>query len=209
MVIAKASATLQLAPPRLAAPAGVTETLVRWMLAIVAFDFFNYWLHRINHAVPALWALHRFHHDERHVSAATALRAHWLSVPIEQLFVLVPVAWLLGLDVLHGPVVLFMTALVAISHMNSDFGLGPLTRLVVGPRYHRVHHDRDRQWHDSNFANILPVWDFAFGTYRAPEVASARAPGLDGVPPTASYARALMPPFGEWRRMLRGRIGRA
>lgn len=205
-VIAHAGAWLQLAPQRLAAPAGTVETCARWALALVAFDFFNYWLHRINHAIPALWALHRFHHDERHLSAATALRAHWLSVPIQQLLVLVPVAWLLGLDALQGPVVFVMTAVAAVSHMNIDFGLGRLTRFVVGPRYHRLHHDRDRKSHDSNFANILPVWDIAFGTYREPAVAGRRPPGLDDVPPTTSYARALMPPFGEWGRMLRQRI---
>jgi sterol desaturase/sphingolipid hydroxylase (fatty acid hydroxylase superfamily) len=206
LVIAHASAWLQLAPPRLATPEGPLETWVRWTLVLVAFDFFNYWLHRANHALPVLWALHRFHHDERHLSAATSLRAHWLSVPLEQVFVLVPVAWLLGLDALQGPVAFALTVLVAVSHMNCDFGLGRLARVIVGPRYHRVHHDRDRQWHARNFANLMPIWDIAFGTFREPVAGGARLPGLEGVPPTASYFRMLMPPVADWRRLLRGCI---
>ena len=205
-LIARASAWLTIAPLRLAQPEGPWEAGLRWTLALVALDFFNYWLHRLNHAVPALWALHRFHHDERHLSAATSLRAHWLSVPLSHAFCLVPVAWLLGLDALNGSVVLVVTAVVAISHMNCDIGFG---LVVVGARYHRVHHDRDRSWHDSNFADVLPLWDILFGTYRAPPGVPGRSPGLADVAPTTSVGAALALPVTEWRRLLRTRINRA
>jgi sterol desaturase/sphingolipid hydroxylase (fatty acid hydroxylase superfamily) len=48
-------------------------------------------------------------------------------------------------------------------HSNVRLPLGPFRRLVGGPEFHRVHHTTggDR----SNYASLLPVLDWIFGTY--------------------------------------------
>ncbi len=55
-------------------------------------------LHRLVHAVPMLWRLHRIHHADRMIDLSTALRNH----PLEQLLVLAivcPMILLLGVPV--------------------------------------------------------------------------------------------------------------
>ena len=55
------------------------------------------------------------------------------------------------------------------SHANVDMSFGRVgERLLVGPRFHRLHHARaepdERHIHDHNFAPVFPVWDILFGT---------------------------------------------
>ena len=190
-------------PERPAAPEGPLAITVRTIVAVVVYDFLTYWFHRMSHAVPALWVLHRFHHDERHLNAATSLRAHWLNIPLIHLAVMVPLTWLLGFRAIPEPVFLLLTAYAAFSHLNIDFSLGRFTRVMVGPRYHRLHHDRDRRLHDGNYAEMFPIWDVLFKTFHDPEGRGRRALGVDDVPPTASFAKAILPPVAEWWQMLR------
>ena len=55
------------------------------------------------------------------------------------------------------------------SHANVDMSFGRVgERLLVGPRFHRLHHARadadEPHIHDHNFAPVFPVWDMLFGT---------------------------------------------
>ena len=55
------------------------------------------------------------------------------------------------------------------SHANVDMSFGKVgERLIVGPRFHRLHHARanpdERHIHDHNFAPVFPIWDILFGT---------------------------------------------
>jgi hypothetical protein len=42
--------------------------------------------------------------------------------------------------------------------------LGILQHLIITPAHHRVHHARDPLYIDTNFASVLPLWDWLFGT---------------------------------------------
>jgi hypothetical protein len=45
-----------------------------------------------------------------------------------------------------------------------DGRLGILQHLVITPAHHRVHHAKNSLYLDTNFANVLPVWDWIMGT---------------------------------------------
>ncbi|MBS1530169.1 MAG: sterol desaturase family protein, partial [Bacteroidetes bacterium] len=45
-----------------------------------------------------------------------------------------------------------------------DGRLGFLRHLIITPAHHRVHHSKNHLYLDTNFANVLPVWDWAMGT---------------------------------------------
>jgi sterol desaturase/sphingolipid hydroxylase (fatty acid hydroxylase superfamily) len=45
--------------------------------------------------------------------------------------------------------------------------IGPLRMLLGSPEIHHWHHDRDRD--AGNYANISPLMDILFGTYRCPD----------------------------------------
>ena len=59
---------------------------------------------------------------------------------------------------------------------SSGVSIGPITRLIVTPQIHRVHHSLEWQEANSNFASFLSLWDRLFGT------AAKAAPQQFGVP---------------------------
>ncbi|MER8501687.1 sterol desaturase family protein [Mesorhizobium sp. M0195] len=47
--------------------------VISGVLVAIAGDFFYYWIHRAQHAVPFLWRMHATHHSIRELTAWTAL----------------------------------------------------------------------------------------------------------------------------------------
>jgi len=45
--------------------------------------------------------------------------------------------------------------------LNSTFGM-----IFVMPDHHRVHHQQDQFYTDSNFSDIFIIWDRIFGTFK-------------------------------------------
>ncbi len=135
----------------------------------------QYALHRLVHAVPLLWRLHRIHHTDRLVDLSTALRNH----PLEYLLVLAsvcPMILLLGVPVwamVTVELALFASALY--SHANIRLPQRwskRLERVVVTPGFHLAHHSAERREHDSNYGEFITLWDRLFGSYSgSPQIA--------------------------------------
>jgi sterol desaturase/sphingolipid hydroxylase (fatty acid hydroxylase superfamily) len=51
-----------------------------------------------------------------------------------------------------------------------DGRLGFLNRVILTPSHHRVHHSRNPLYIDTNFCNLLNVWDRLFGTLQDEQV---------------------------------------
>jgi hypothetical protein len=77
--------------------------------------------------------------------------------------------------------------------------------LIGAPELHHWHHDRDRD--AGNYANISPLMDILFGTYRCPDHEPARF-GLNE-PPPATYPGHLIRPLLPRRRAWRYAAGGA
>ena len=45
---------------------------------VVALDLYKYTFHRLQHAIPFLWAMHSFHHSANAVTFITGARHFWL-----------------------------------------------------------------------------------------------------------------------------------
>ena len=45
--------------------------------------------------------------------------------------------------------------------VDKTFGL-----ILVSPNFHKVHHEQDQLFTDSNFSDIFIIWDRLFGTFR-------------------------------------------
>lgn len=139
-------------------------------LSLLMFDFVIYAQHRLFHAAPLLWRVHRMHHSDLDLDATSALRFH----PIEIILsMLVKMAAVLALGAPPVAVVLFeiiLNATAEFNHANLALpgGLDHALRMVlVTPDMHRVHHSVRRAETDSNFGFNLPWWDHLFGTYKA------------------------------------------
>jgi sterol desaturase/sphingolipid hydroxylase (fatty acid hydroxylase superfamily) len=138
-------------------------------VSVVMLDLAIYFQHRLFHAVPWLWRLHRMHHADLEFDVTTGLRFHPLEILISMGIKLVVVT-LLGAPALA--VLIFEVLLNATSMFNHGNVRLParldrrLRLLVVTPDMHRVHHSIIRRETDSNFGFNLPWWDRLFGTYR-------------------------------------------
>ncbi len=137
---------------------------------LLMFDFFYYWFHRMQHGWPVMWRFHRFHHADVTVAVLSATRHHWIEETLRYFVMSIPLLLLFGspertfpwLGILTGVLGLFI-------HWNAPLPLGPLTPVMVGPQYHRIHHSIEPRHYDKNFAVIFPFWDRLFGTQCMPE----------------------------------------
>jgi hypothetical protein len=50
-----------------------------------------------------------------------------------------------------------------------DGRLGFLNNIILTPSHHRVHHAKNPQYLDTNFCNLLNIWDKVFKTYKVEE----------------------------------------
>jgi len=164
---------LGFAPPRLERliPGLHDNALASFLAYFVLYDFAAYWVHRAQHRFGWWWALHSLHHSQRRVTVWTDDRNHILDDLLVNL-VLAVFAQFVGVQPDDFVLILMVGRLVeSFSHANVDMGFGRLgERLLVGPRFHRLHHARadaaEPHIHDHNFAPVFPIWDLMFGTAR-------------------------------------------
>lgn len=140
------------------------------ILSLLLLDLLIYLQHRIFHAVPWLWRLHRMHHADLEFDVTTGLRFHPIEILLSMTLKLVAVT-LLGapaLAVLLFEVLLNATAMFNHGNVRLPKRLDRWLRLIlVTPDMHRVHHSVIPTETDSNFGFNLPWWDRLFNTYRA------------------------------------------
>jgi sterol desaturase/sphingolipid hydroxylase (fatty acid hydroxylase superfamily) len=169
----------------------------------IVFDFFYYWHHRLQHTIPAFWAQHKLHHTDESVYCLSSGRHHWLEEGIRVFTCTIPMAFLFTLGHVQGVVMVIVLAQWAIFiHTNVRLPLGPLTPILTGPQLHRIHHSREPQHANKNFAAFVPLWDIVFGTYYRPlpnEWPATGVPSRETV--TNMWAAAVMP-FQAWGRSL-------
>jgi sterol desaturase/sphingolipid hydroxylase (fatty acid hydroxylase superfamily) len=170
--------------------------------SLLLLDLGHYGRHRVFHAVPLFWSVHRVHHADADVDLTTSLRFH----PLEALgFGAFDLALVLALGAPPIAVLLYHALNVGvglIQHANARLPQRAdriLRAFLVTPDFHRVHHSTQVAEANSNFAALLPWWDFLFGTYRAqPEAGHEEmAIGLSEYtqPERLSLVRLLADPF--------------
>ncbi len=162
-----------------------------WLLI---YDFFYYWCHRLQH--KWLWRQHRLHHTEVYLSVASSYRHHFTEGAIRALFVNLPMGLVFDMQPLH---ILWMSYLIPqlglFIHSNIRLQMGPLTPLLSGPQWHRIHHSIEPQHRDKNFSGIFPIWDIVFGTYYHPKKNEFPATGVVGEPEYTSWKDMLINPL--------------
>jgi len=140
------------------------------ILGIAVFDFVSYWFHRMAHKVPLIWRFHRVHHSDTRMDSTTYFRGHPIEVFLWFGLSNILAAGLFGLDLIAlGFYYLVATPFFIIEHSRLRFpewldktaGL-----LFVTPNLHKVHHEQDQYYTDSNYSDIFILWDRLFGTYK-------------------------------------------
>jgi len=149
---------------------GVTDLPgVNFLLYLVTLDFVDYWVHRGQHKFNWWWSLHAVHHSQRQMTLWSDDRNHLLDDLLRDA-IMASVALFIG--VAPGQYIGLIVAsrvLQSLQHANIELSFGWLgERLLVSPRFHRVHHaiglGHEGIARGCNFAVLFPVWDILFGT---------------------------------------------
>jgi sterol desaturase/sphingolipid hydroxylase (fatty acid hydroxylase superfamily) len=152
------------------------------MIDLVLLDAWIYWWHRGNHRIPFLWRFHEVHHLDEFLDATTAVRFHFGEVLLSAA-VRAVVIFILAVPIAN--IVVFETLLViATIFHHSNLSLPPalehaLSRVIVTPSIHWVHHHAIRADTDSNYATILSLWDPLFRSRSATSRSSEMRIGVE------------------------------
>ena len=163
------------------------EFLQGWagvLLDILILDLAIYWWHRLNHEIPFLWRFHEVHHLDERLDTTTAVRFHFGEVILSACARAVPI---LALGIPLTTVVIFeLLVLISAIFQHSNISLPPrlertLSKVLITPSIHWVHHHAIRADTDSNYGTILSIWDPLFGTRSKTERSPAMPIGVQGL----------------------------
>ncbi len=147
------------------------------LVDLLVLDFLIYWWHRANHVVPLLWRFHEIHHLDHFLDTTSAVRFHFGEVLLSAF---ARACIIVVLDIPLASVLVFeaMVLLAALFH-HSNLRLPArferaLSRVIITPSIHWVHHHAVRADTDSNYGTFFSFWDPLFGsrsrTRRTPDM---------------------------------------
>jgi len=150
---------------------------------IIAMDLGTYAAHVLMHKRPYLWRAHLVHHSDPALDVTTAFRQH----PIESLWrygFLVVTAWGLGAPLAGIMLYRTLSAVNAVlEHANISVPRQldtAISWIWVTPNMHKLHHSRLKAETDSNYGNLLSLFDRLFRTFTPSVRVGAVRYGIDG-----------------------------
>ena len=174
------------------------------ILTVIAFDLWDYWMHRAYHRWGIMWRLHKAHHSDMEIDVTTAARFHIgeliLSGVSKGLIILFwgPSLWgLVTFDILLNVAAQFHHSNLGIPFSIQD----RIERIFVTPRMHRCHHALHPDCYETNYSAIISFWDRLFRSYHwAREESELTQIGLwkPRGPDTMKLKPFLMTPFADF-----------
>ena len=152
-------------------PHAIFKSQITWYWLIygyVVWELGHFIYHYLAHKVRLLWCLHSTHHAPESMNLFVSHAHFFLEAPYADT-IRTSVCILLGVS----PPLLFVIMFIdgtwgmfihAGENLIRNGRLGVLNRLILTPSHHRVHHSRNPLYIDTNFCNLLNIWDRVFGT---------------------------------------------
>lgn len=139
----------------------------------IIWELGSYIYHYFGHKVRLLWCLHSPHHAAETMNLSVNQAHFFLEFPYADL-IRTATCMLLGVDpkLFFSILVLDITYATFIhigEHIVKKGQFGFLGKLILTPSHHRVHHGKNPLYMDTNFCNLLNIWDRIFGTYQSEE----------------------------------------
>lgn len=183
-------------------------------------DFARFYVHKLLHDIPALWAFHKVHHSARVMTPITVFRAH----PVEGLLfsvrtILVQASMLslfvfffgsrVDLVTLFGAsfIVFFFNVLGANlrhSHIPLRYG-DKVERWLISPKQHQIHHSVQAKHFNQNYGVVFAVWDRLNGSLALSEKQQVLRFGLSHRKPLGEHSlqRLYLKPFVDSAKQLK------
>ena len=157
-------------------PYAIMKTSFTWywfIYSYIIWEFGHFIYHYLGHKVRLFWCLHSTHHAPESMNLSISFAHFFLEAPYAD-FIRTTTCILLGVSPPMLVLIMFIDGLwggfIHIGdHMLKDGRLGVLGKLILTPSHHRVHHARNPIYMDTNFCNLLNIWDRVFRTYQPEE----------------------------------------
>jgi len=139
-----------------------------WIYAYLCWEFSTWVFHFSSHRVRFLWCLHAPHHSPSELNM-TVNWVHFFAEAYYSTFIHLTVSLLLGVNpVMFLAIIAIDSAWGMFIHISDralkNGRLGILQHVIITPSHHRVHHAKNPLYVDTNFASVMPLWDWLFGT---------------------------------------------
>ncbi len=137
------------------------------VIAVLIYDFVDYWKHRAYHEWAWAWPIHALHHNATKMHVFKAGRLHFLEAAIRAGVTSAPLV-ILGAP----PEVFFWLAALSNgigdqNHWNVETRLPRfLDTLIATPNAHWLHHARNVSNGGANYSSFTLLFDHLFGTFR-------------------------------------------
>jgi sterol desaturase/sphingolipid hydroxylase (fatty acid hydroxylase superfamily) len=154
----------------------IFQSTFKWYWIIygyIVWEFGHFIYHYLAHKVRILWCLHSTHHAPQSMNLFVNFSHFFLEAPYADV-IRTSTCILLGVS----PPLLFLIMFIdgfwgTFIHVGDniikDGRLGFLNNIILTPSHHRVHHSKNPQYLDTNFCNLLNIWDRVFKTYKVEE----------------------------------------
>lgn len=148
-------------------PFGITHLVampaaVQFTVSFLLMDLVFYYWHLANHRLPWLWRFHNVHHIDPDLDVSSAFRFHFGEIVLSAALSVFQIA-LIGISA--GAFFVYQMAFqaeVLFHHSNWRLPIRlerALSKVIVTPRMHGIHHSQVQRESNSNFGTIFSFWD--------------------------------------------------
>lgn len=138
-----------------------------YLIAVIVLDFSNFFYHYLMHKIPFCWRFHQIHHSDMEVDISTTFREHpgetFLRVGffILTIFIFGISPWIIIIFQLFES----SSNIISHSSMKLPDRIDRIVSMVfVTPNTHSIHHHYRLPHTDTNYGDILSIWDHLFRT---------------------------------------------
>jgi len=154
-------------------PHAIFKSSIKWYWLIygyIIWEFAHFIYHYLAHKVRLFWCLHSTHHAPEQMNLSVSFAHFFLEAPYADV-IRTSICIIMGVS----PPLLFLIMFIdgtwgafihAGENILKDGRLGFLNRIILTPSHHRVHHAKNPVYMDTNFCNLLNIWDRIFGTFQ-------------------------------------------
>lgn len=170
------------------APFKTTFTWYWLIYGYIVWELAHFVYHYLGHKIRLFWCLHSTHHAPDAMNLSVTYAHFFLEAPYADV-IRTTICIILGVH----PALLFFIMFIdgtwgAFIHVGEniikDGRLGFMRHFILTPSHHRVHHAKNPMYMDTNFCNLLNIWDRVFGTLHHEK---------DDMPPQYGITRPMNP----------------
>jgi sterol desaturase/sphingolipid hydroxylase (fatty acid hydroxylase superfamily) len=152
------------------APLNASMTWYGFIYGYIVWEFAHFIYHYLGHKVRLFWCVHSTHHAPESMNLSVTYAHFILEAPYAD-FIRTSICIVAGVS----PAMLFIIMFIdgtwgGFIHVGEnlikDARFGFLGKFILTPSHHRVHHAKNPLYMDTNFCNLLNIWDRVFKTYQ-------------------------------------------